>query len=135
MTFPPSNPRHRIKSERGDATVEAVLVTPVLLLLIMVIINFALWYHASSIAKASAQEGVRVARVAGGTADAGKRTAEEFLGQLGSRSLEAPVVVATRTPTESAVEVTARSPMLVPGLSLPVRAVATTPTESFRAAQ
>lgn len=104
-----------------------------LLLLIMVVINFALWHHASSASKASAQEGVRVVRVVGGTAEDGKQTTEQFLDQLGSRTSESPVVSATRTSTESTVEVSASSSMLIPGLSLPVHAVATTPTESFRA--
>ncbi|MGE4086327.1 MAG: TadE/TadG family type IV pilus assembly protein, partial [Vicinamibacterales bacterium] len=42
-------PRHRRPdpaSERGDATVEAVLAVPVLLLLIMTVIQFGLYFHA-----------------------------------------------------------------------------------------
>ena len=47
----------RACDERGDATTELVLVTPVLLLLIAFVVQFALWYHASHVAEAAAQEG------------------------------------------------------------------------------
>ena len=50
------------RGERGDAAVEAVLITPVLLFLIMVVIQFGLWYHASHVAEAAAQEGASAAR-------------------------------------------------------------------------
>ena len=58
----------RLRDERGDATIEAVLVVPVLLLMIMTVIQFGLWYHASHTLKAAAQEGVRASRIDGGTA-------------------------------------------------------------------
>ena len=57
----------RLRDERGDETVEAVLAVPVLMFLIMTVIQFGLWYHASHTAEAAAQEGVRAARVEGGT--------------------------------------------------------------------
>ena len=56
------------RNERGDATVEAVLAVPVLLLLILMVVQFGLWYHASHTAKAAAQEGVRAVRTEGAAA-------------------------------------------------------------------
>ena len=41
--------RSRARGERGDATVEMVIVVPVLIFLIMCIIQFGLWMHASRI--------------------------------------------------------------------------------------
>ena len=55
----------RARGERGSATTELVIAMPALLLLIMSIIQFGLWYHASHVAKAAAQEGVRAARIEG----------------------------------------------------------------------
>ena len=67
----------RLDRDRGSATTEAVLLTPVLLFLVMLVIQFGLWYHAQHVAQAAAQEGVRSARVEGSTADAGRTRAVE----------------------------------------------------------
>jgi Flp pilus assembly protein TadG len=65
--------------EAGIATVEAVLVFPVLLLVIMVVFQFALWYHASGLATAAAQDGARAARAEGATARDGQDRANGLL--------------------------------------------------------
>ena len=72
--------------ERGDETIEAVLVTPVLLLLIMVVIQFGLWYHASHVAEAAAQQGASVARVEAATAADGRTSAQQFMADCRSRA-------------------------------------------------
>ena len=66
--------RHR--NQRGDATLEAVLAVPVLLLLIFMVLQFGLYYHAAHSAEAAAQEGARAARLDGGTAADGRARAE-----------------------------------------------------------
>ncbi len=119
-------------NERGDATVESVLVTPVLLLLITATINFALWYHASSIVQASAQEGLRATKVATGTVDVGRTTAESYLSQLGPRLVQNSAVDVTRDDVRATVEVDGQVPPVVPGLTLPVHARASAPLETFR---
>ena len=121
-------------NERGEATTEMVLVTPVLLLLIAFVIQFALWYHASHVASAAAQEGVRAARAYGGTAQAGRERAERFLAETGPTIVVTPDVTVTRDSQHARVEVHGHAPSLVPGVSLPVDAVADSPTERLTTA-
>ena len=120
--------------ERGEATTEMVLVTPVLLLLIAFVIQFALWYHASHVANAAAQEGVRAARAYGGTAQAGKERAERFLAETGPTIVLTPDVTVTRDPQHARVEVHGHAPGVVPGVRLSVDAVADSPTERLTSA-
>lgn len=121
------------RPESGEASTEAVLVVPVLLLLVMLVFQFGLWYHAEHVAQAAAQEGVRSARLEGGSAEDGRRRAERFLAGAGREIVTAPVVKASRGASSAEVRVEGHAVMLVPGLRLPVRAAATSPVERFRA--
>ena len=125
----------RHQRERGSATTELVIVTPVLLLLIMMIIQFGIWYHASHVAQAAAQEGVRTARVEAGTASAGKLRAERFVSSAAPTLLVDVNVAATRSANAARVDVNATVRSIVPGLSLPVHAHAESTLESFKADQ
>lgn len=118
--------------ESGAATLEAVLVFPVLLLLIMFCIQVALWYHAASVADAAAQDGVRAARVQGATATAGIDRANQLLDQAGRTIIVGRRVTATRSAQVARVEVRGHCIQLVPFVSLPVHAVAESSTEQFR---
>ncbi len=118
--------------ESGFTTLEAVLVFPVLLLLLMLIIQFALWYHADDLATAAAQDGVRAARVEGATAVDGSQRANELLDQTGRSIVEGRDVQVSRNADVARVEVRGRCISLVPFLHLPVHAVAESSTERFR---
>jgi Flp pilus assembly protein TadG len=122
----------RLRRERGDATVEAVLAVPVLLLVILTIIQFALWYHASHTAKAAAQEGVRAARVEGGTATDGRARATDFMARAVPTLIEGVTITASRDDDHTRVEVRGTLRSLVPGLHLTVAAEADSPVERFR---
>jgi Flp pilus assembly protein TadG len=119
------------RSERGIATLEAVLVFPILLLLLMVIFQFALWYNANELATAAAQDGARTARVVGGTAQAGIDRADSLLDQTGRTLLQHRQVTAERNLEHARVEVHALCIALIPGLHLTIDAVADSGTEQF----
>ena len=121
----------RLREEQGDATTELVLVTPVLLLLVAFVIQFALWYHAAHVAEAAAQEGARAARAFDGSAEAGRERAERFLAETGPGIVVTPEVTVRRDVTTARVEVHGRAPSVVPGMRLPVTATAESPTERF----
>lgn len=124
----------RRSAERGQATVEIVVVTPVLLLLIVTVIQFALWFDGVHVAEAAAQEGVRAARVEGGSAAAGQERAVSFLADAAPTLVASPVVAVARDSERARVEVRATAIALIPGLRLPIEATAESPVERFRSA-
>jgi Flp pilus assembly protein TadG len=119
------------RDEDGVATLEAVLVFPVLLLLLMIVFQFALWYNANELATAAAQDGARSARVVGGTAQTGIDRANGLLDESGRSLLLDRQVSAVRDPVHARVEVKAVCIALVPGLHLTIDAVADSGTEQF----
>lgn len=121
----------RPEAERGSATTEVVLLTPVLLFLVMAIIQFGLWFHAQHVAQAAADQGVRAARSNGSTAEEGRQRAEDFLDAAAPTLIADPIVVAGREGDLASVTVDGTATALVPGLSLTVHAEATSPVERF----
>ena len=122
----------RLEGDRGSAATEAVLITPVLLFLILVVIQFGLWYHAQHVAQAAAQEGVRTARAEGSTAQAGQDRASAFLGTAGPSIITSPVVTSQRDADTASVTVDGDAVNVLPGFSLRVHASSTSPVERFR---
>jgi Flp pilus assembly protein TadG len=120
------------RDERGDETIEAVLVTPVLLLLIMVVIQFGLWYHASHVAEAAAQQGAGVARVEAATAADGRTSAQQFMADAAGALVDHVTVLSTRDNQVVRVVVDGTVHSIVPGLNLHVHGEATSPIERFR---
>jgi Flp pilus assembly protein TadG len=135
----PARPRRRLwcralkGDERGSVSAELVLAAPLLLVLIMGVVQFALWEHATHVADAVAQQGLAVGRLQGETAAAGQAEAQSVLDQLGTGVLVGPDITATRTATTTTVVVTGHAISVVGLFSLPVRAVASGPTEDYAA--
>ena len=123
--------RALVRDERGAVSAELVIATPLLLLLIMGVIQFALWQHAEHIASAVAQQGVAVGRLQGESAAAGQAQAQSVLHQLGPSVLVGSNITATRTNATTTVTVTGHAESIVGLFSLPVKAVATGPTETY----
>ena len=123
--------RALVRDERGAVSAELVIATPLLLLLIMGVIQFALWEHAEHIAAAVAQQGVAVGRLQGETAQAGQAEAQSVLDQLGPSVLTGATIAATRTGAVTTVTVTGHGESIIGLFSLPVRATASGPTENF----
>lgn len=125
----------RRHGERGVATIEMAVLFPVTLLMVFAIIQFGVWYHASDVAKAAAQEGVRAARVEGANASAGAARADQVLDANARTLIVDRRVVPFRNNDVARIEVrgTCLRVVPIPGLSLPVHAVAESPVERFRA--
>ena len=121
----------RTRDERGEAVTETVVVVPALLLLIMIVIQFGLWYHAQHVVQAAAQEGVRAARAEGATAEEGAERALAFIAQVGGKSVKGAEVASERSEEGATVRVNGEAPAVVPGLGLGVRATAASPVEEF----
>jgi Flp pilus assembly protein TadG len=122
----------RLGGEAGAVVTETVIVVPVLLLLITLVFQFALWYHAEHVVQAAAEEGVRAARLQGGTAADGQTRAEDFLSRAGPTIVHNPTVTATRDPDTATVAITGTAVEVIPGLRLPLHSRATAVVERFR---
>lgn len=123
----------RLRGDRGDATVEAVLAVPVLLLLVLLVIQFGLYYHAAHTAEAAAQEGVRAARLEGASAADGENRATAFMVDAAPTLVHDVRILATRDTETARIEVRGTVHAIVPGISLSVHAGAESPVERFRA--
>ncbi|GGW97823.1 hypothetical protein GCM10010341_19240 [Streptomyces noursei] len=115
------------------ATTQLVLVVPVLLLLAMLVVQFALVWHARHIAQYAAARGLAAARTKDGTAAGGRAQARRSLTALGSRILTAPSVAVDRTTTQTTVRVRGTVMAVAPGLHLHASGTAAGPTERLTA--
>ena len=120
-----------------------VIILPALLFLIFLGIQFALWFHASHVALAAAQEGARAARVANATSpataraaeQAGEDTANQFLTGVAPTLLSNTSVVATVSGGYDRVRVDVKGDgvTIVPGFTVKISEHSEGPVERFRA--
>ena len=118
-----------VRDDRGSA--ELVVATPLLLLLILGVIQFALYEHASEVAQTSAAQALAATRVLGGTTTSGRNEAESLLSSVGRGVLINPVVSVSRRPSTATVTVTGSTEGIIPLLHLAVSASSSGPIERF----
>jgi len=114
-----------------------VLVTPLLLSVITLLVQFGLWYHSANVAGAAAQEGARACRIDGGTEAIGEQAALRFLNETAGRLLSERSATCARDDTSARLEVRGRVVQVVPIaiVRLPeLVQVSEGPVERFRAA-
>lgn len=123
--------RERLDAEKGQTTA-VVLIFPALLLTVFLVVQFALAFHAKSVATAAAQEGVRAAQVDGVDAETGRSVARNFVEAHG-RTLLRDVSVSLDADVDD-VRAVVRGDVVsvVPGLTLHVVGRAGGPIERFR---
>jgi Flp pilus assembly protein TadG len=101
--------------DRGSASLELVIVFPVLLLLIFGGVQGALYYYGRSIALAAAQEGSRAAAAQNGSTGAGHTAATTFITQAGGTDvLQGPQISSSRSATDATVTVHGSSLSILP---------------------
>jgi Flp pilus assembly protein TadG len=117
-------------AESGSASLEAVLLVPVLVVSLLAIIQTALFAHASGVADAAAREGTRTARLTG-DAGAGRQRASEFLATHGAQVVLDPVVDAAARGGVASVRISGHAVTLLPLFVLPITARSSGPVEAF----
>lgn len=122
--------------DRGSATLELVIIFPVLLLIIFTVVQASLFFYARSLALAAAQEGVRAARAENAHLPDGVTRARAFLTSTAGDSLLTPTVSSDgSSATQIRIRVTGRSLSVLPGVpGLSVSQEATGPKERFTTA-
>ena len=123
-----------VRDERGSVTAEQVLVMPVLLSVVLLLAQAAVWAHAIQVAQATASDALAVTRVQNGTVAAGQTEANHMLDQLGRGPLNGVHVTVTREADHATVSITGTASSVVPFLKLPIHVNAAGPTEEFRSA-
>jgi Flp pilus assembly protein TadG len=117
--------RHR-HSDRGEVSVQVVLLTPVLLLLVLVVVQATLWYHAAQVADNAAGDGASAAARRGSGTAIGSAAAADFVSDASERLVEAHVSTDGTTMVATA---TVHVPHVIPGWPDTVTRHATAPIE------
>jgi Flp pilus assembly protein TadG len=110
--------RAALGEDRGAVATQLVLVVPALLLMMLLVVQFALAWHAQHIAQYAAERALAAARVKDGSAAAGQEQGRRSTAQLGGRILISPAVSVTRTATQVTARVQGGVVQIVPGLHL-----------------
>jgi Flp pilus assembly protein TadG len=135
---PASRPRRvrAVLAERGQALIEAALTFPLLLLVAIGLVQFALFVHAQSVVTGAVQDGARVAAAEGRTVGDGVAHAEALLGAGLGRSARDVTVRGSEGGGTVALEAQGRLRAIVPWVAdatLPLGARAVMSKEGFRA--
>lgn len=121
--------------ESGQALVETAVAFPVLLLIALALVQFALYYHAESVVTGAVQDGARVAAAEDSSVGDGVAHADAIL-HAGLGRSAADVSVQGNSGTETVtVEARGSLRLILPwigGATLPLRAQATMSKERFR---
>lgn len=126
--------RRRLRSERGANSIEFVLYTPLMLLVILVIVQFALTWHANQVASATAREAARHARDGVSEADAenAEGAAWAFLAEVGGHQLDGESIEVVYVDADTVrATVTGRGREIIPGLTPQVAQIIEGPREQF----
>ena len=123
--------------DRGASSIELVLLAPIVILVILLVGQFAMWYQARHVAIAAAQAGARVARdtVQGQPWQGPAVTAAmSYASKVGGSLLSGSSAQAVGDNTQRGVEVTGNAPSIVPipGLTFRIHETSMGPTECFR---
>lgn len=117
------------RTDRGEASAQAVIAVPVVLLVLWLAIQATVFLHGANVASAAANEGAAVAARYGSSTGAGERAISRTLSALDSRSSASwsvekagSVVVAT---------VRLRLPRIVPFFPMTVARTSREPIEMF----
>lgn len=108
---------------------QVAILFPAFLLLIMLIVQYGLWYHAKQVADTAAAEAIDAAQTPTGTAEDGHAAALSFLSSAGN--LDNVTIDVQRGLDTVIVEIAGSAPRLVPGFSWGVTARAESVVERF----
>lgn len=119
------------RGERGSSSVEMVIALPLVLTVLFLAVQAGTWFHARSIALASAQSGARTSAMLNSSLEAGLSSARSFATDVGGTTLTGVTVTGDRTATSTTVTVTGHSVRLVPFMDVTVSQSATLPVERY----
>lgn len=108
------------------------MVIPALMLIVLVVIQFALWAHAAQVVQLAASEGDQAARTMGGGTAAGRARVDSVLSASSSTVTSVSTSVSILPTDQACVTVTGRAVAVLPWMDLPVSATQAGPVQEFR---
>lgn len=120
----------RTRSERGAMSIEFLLVMSMLMVVFLVMLQYAVKAHAQRVATAAAEEAVAAAAAYDGTADDGEATGTHYLEDRGPELSNATVVV-TRNQATASATISGDVEQLIPFLPVHITVRITGPVEQF----
>ncbi|MCU1395612.1 MAG: putative rane protein [Ilumatobacteraceae bacterium] len=115
------------RPDRGEASAQIVVLTPLLILLVLLGVQSAIWFHAANVASAAASQGAAAGAPLGAGAAAAQDAASQTLHDLGSTGSPS----ATATAELVTVVVRVSVPRIVPFFPDSVERTAVEPKERF----
>ena len=116
-------------SDRGEVSAQIVILTPLLILLVCLGIQSAIYFHAANVATAAASQGAAAGAPLGADAGDAASAASRTIADLGAHGLGAPRVEANPSIVRVTVEIVV--PQIVPFFPDSVSRTATEPKERF----
>ncbi|WP_243793809.1 TadE/TadG family type IV pilus assembly protein [Saccharopolyspora gloriosae] len=118
--------------DRGSETVETAVLAGVALVLLVSVVQAALWWHTRSLCHHAATTGLHAARIYTATPGAGERAAADFLTRAPNAATD-PTTSVEANADAVTVRVTATAPraLPIPGLEFRVTRSATAEQERF----
>lgn len=96
MTYCPrlTNGRHKSspRTDRGEATTQMVILTPILLVLVLLGVQAAVYFHAANVAMAAASQAAATASSPAAVAGDGVAVAQRTIDDLGGHPVHVPTV-------------------------------------------
>lgn len=115
--------------EQGATTTEVTILVPVVLFWILLTVQVGLWYHATQVATAAADDAVDASQLSAATTSDGEAAASRVLAAAGN--VADPRVTVTRDQREVVATVEGMAPQLVPGFAWRVAVRVEAPVERF----
>jgi Flp pilus assembly protein TadG len=130
-------PAHRMRRPHGGtgdggySVVEAAITLPAIIMLTLLVVQYALLWHGRHVAESAARDGLEAARAYEAPEGAGQAAARSYLTDVAPNLLTSPDVTVTRTPTTVSVSVTARVLRVIPVGDYSVSETVQGPIERF----
>ena len=123
--------RLRGTADRGNASVEAVIIVPIIVLLTLLVVQFVLVWHGRHVAQAAAQGAARSAAAYQADPGAGQAGGNQHLAEVAPNLLPGHAVTVTRDSDTVTVTVSAHVLTVIPFASFEVQERATAAQELF----
>ena len=121
----------RKQPDRGDASVEAVIIVPVIVVLTLLVVQFVLVWHGTHVAQAAAQTAARTAAAYRADPGDGQAAGDAYLAEVAPNLLPGRTVTVTADAATVTSTVHAQVLTILPFASFDIHESSSAPRERF----